>query len=161
MHFPVVNLHPARCKGPPGPEKAGGRAVTRNGPSPEPGAAGVQKRSPCVWLPGLTTVAALGGSAVPLPAVPPAVTTMSGHNGRRPLPNGSRRGIWQGGWVRIQGDGNAVSDLLIFLTRDEAAELRDGPEDLLANFDHPGWHAHVSRPDFQIEMTIAPETLSK
>ncbi len=47
MHSPVVNLHPAaRCKGPARVGKAGGRAVTRNGPSPEPGAAGVQKRSP-------------------------------------------------------------------------------------------------------------------
>ncbi len=62
--------------------------------------------------------------------------------------------------MRIQGDGNAVSDLLVFLTRDEAAELSDGLEDLLANFDDPGWPAHVSNPDFQIEMTIAPETLS-
>lgn len=63
--------------------------------------------------------------------------------------------------MRIQGDGNAVSDLLVFLTRDEAAELRDGLNDLLANFDDPGWHAHVSSPDFQIELTIAPETQSK
>lgn len=47
--------------------------------------------------------------------------------------------------------------LLVFLTRSEAAELRDAAEQLLQNFQEPGWHAHVASPDFQTEMTLAPD----
>lgn len=59
--------------------------------------------------------------------------------------------------MRITADGNTVSDVLVFLTKEEATELRDGIDALLTNFDDPGWHAHVSSPDFQIELTVAPD----
>ncbi len=62
--------------------------------------------------------------------------------------------------MRMEADGKVVSDVLLFLTKTEAAELRDGIEALLANFDASGWHAHVSSPDFQIELTVAPEVPS-
>lgn len=59
--------------------------------------------------------------------------------------------------MQIVADGKAASDVLVYLTPAEAAELRDGIEALLTNFDDPGWHTHVASADFQIEMTIAPE----
>ena len=59
--------------------------------------------------------------------------------------------------MRITADGQTVSDVLVFLTKDEASELRDGIDALRSNFNDPGWHAHVSSPDFQIELTVAPE----
>jgi hypothetical protein len=59
--------------------------------------------------------------------------------------------------MRIEDDGRTLSDLLVFLTRAEAAELRDAAVSLLENFDDPRWHVHVSNADYQIEITIAPE----
>ncbi len=59
--------------------------------------------------------------------------------------------------MRIEGDGKPVSDLLVYLTRAEAAELRDAAEALLENMENPGWHAHVSSADYQIELTIAAD----
>jgi hypothetical protein len=59
--------------------------------------------------------------------------------------------------VRIQGDGSAVHDLLIFLSRPEASELRDAINELLENFDDASWHAHVSSADYQTEITVAPD----
>lgn len=59
--------------------------------------------------------------------------------------------------VRIKGNGSPVEDLLIFLSRPEASELRDAIDALLENFDDAGWHAHVSSADYQSEITIAPD----
>ncbi len=59
--------------------------------------------------------------------------------------------------MRIEGDNRTISNLVVFLTRAEAAELRDAAVDLLENFDDAGWHGHVSNADYQIEMTIAPD----
>ena len=59
--------------------------------------------------------------------------------------------------VRIQGNGSPVDDLLIFLSRSEASELRSAIDALLENFDDAGWHAHISSPDYQTEITIAPD----
>ena len=50
-----------------------------------------------------------------------------------------------------------LSEILIHLTRDEAAELRDAVEALLEHFHEPGYHAHVSSSDYRTEMTLAPE----
>ena len=52
---------------------------------------------------------------------------------------------------------DALSEVLLYLTRDEAAELRDAAEAELEHFDEPGYHAHVSSADYQTEMTVAPE----
>jgi hypothetical protein len=60
--------------------------------------------------------------------------------------------------MRIDGNGAPIQDLLIFLTRPEVGELRDALDALLEHFDEPGWHAHVSSPDYQVEITVAPET---
>jgi hypothetical protein len=57
--------------------------------------------------------------------------------------------------VRIEGDGSGVHDLMLFLTRSEAAELRDTLADLLDHFEEPGWHGHVSSADYQTEITVA------
>ena len=59
--------------------------------------------------------------------------------------------------MKLYGDGNEVSDLLIYLSREEAAELRDALVALLDNFDVPGWHAHASTSDYQTEITVAPQ----
>lgn len=59
--------------------------------------------------------------------------------------------------VRIKGNGSPVEDLLIFLSRPEASELRDAIDALLENFDDAGWHGHVSSADYQTEITIAPD----
>jgi hypothetical protein len=59
------------------------------------------------------------------------------------------------GLVRIEGDGSEVRDLLLALTRSEAAELRETLEALLHNFEVPGWHGHVSSADYQTEITVA------
>ncbi len=57
--------------------------------------------------------------------------------------------------MRIEGDGSEVRDLLLTVTRSEAAELRDTLDDLLHNFEVPGWHGHVSSADYQTEITVA------
>jgi hypothetical protein len=61
--------------------------------------------------------------------------------------------------VKIRGDGAPVSDLLVFLSRAEAEELRDGLDKFLVHFDESGWHAHVSSSDYQPEITVAPEVV--
>jgi hypothetical protein len=67
---------------------------------------------------------------------------------------------WKDRAVQIHGDGTSISDLLIYLSKTEAAELRDALTGLLENFDDPGWHAHVSTPDSLTEVTVAPEVPS-
>jgi hypothetical protein len=59
--------------------------------------------------------------------------------------------------MRIVVDGAPAGEVLIYLTRAEAAELRDSAEALLRDFEQTGYHAHVSSADYQIELTIAPE----
>ena len=59
--------------------------------------------------------------------------------------------------MRIHADGTEAANLLLYLTRPEAAELRDALNDLLDHFDEAGWHAHVSNIDEQVEVTVAPE----
>ncbi len=60
--------------------------------------------------------------------------------------------------MRIEGDGFCVHALMLFLTRAEAAELRDTLADLLDHFDEPGWHGHVASADYQTEITVAAGT---
>ena len=55
----------------------------------------------------------------------------------------------------MRGDAE-LSEVLLYLTRDEAAELRDSADAVLQHFDEPGYHAHVSSSDYQIELTLAP-----
>ena len=55
---------------------------------------------------------------------------------------------------------NQLGEALLFLTRAEVAELRDAAEAVLTHFDEPGYHAHVSSADYQIELTLAPEVES-
>jgi hypothetical protein len=62
--------------------------------------------------------------------------------------------------VRILGNGSPVQDLLIFLSRPEASELRDAIDALLENVNDAGWHAHVSSADYQTEITVAPDALA-
>ena len=59
------------------------------------------------------------------------------------------------GQVRIKGKpGEPLADVYLWLTTDEARELRDALDDLLRGGD-PNWHAHVSSADFDREITIA------
>jgi hypothetical protein len=46
------------------------------------------------------------------------------------------------------------SRVYIWLTEDEASELRDALDDMLKRGPDPGWHAHVSSADYQTEMTV-------
>jgi len=62
--------------------------------------------------------------------------------------------------MRILRGETDLGEVLIYLTRAEAAELRDSAEALLQHFDEPGYHAHVSSADYQVEMTLAPEVAS-
>lgn len=59
--------------------------------------------------------------------------------------------------MKIMRGETLLGDVLIYVTRAEAAELRDAAEAVLEHFDEPGYHAHVSSGDFQIEVTVAPE----
>lgn len=59
--------------------------------------------------------------------------------------------------MKITQGESSLSEVLIYLTRTEAAELRDAAEAVLEHFDEPGYHAHVSSGDYQIEVTVAPE----
>lgn len=60
------------------------------------------------------------------------------------------------GRMRIERtDGGLLDSVVIALTRSEAVELRDAVTDLLAHFDDPDFHVHVSSADFQTEFTLA------
>lgn len=59
--------------------------------------------------------------------------------------------------MKLIGDGQDLSELLMHLSPGEAAELRDALVDLLENYDSPGWHAHISNPDYQREITVAAD----
>jgi hypothetical protein len=59
--------------------------------------------------------------------------------------------------MRIMRGADFLGEVLLYLTRDEAAELRDAADAVLEHFDEPGYHAHVSSADYQTEMTVAPE----
>lgn len=51
-------------------------------------------------------------------------------------------------------DGTSLDSVVVALTRGEAAELRDAMTDLLARFNEPDFHAHVSSTDYQTELTL-------
>lgn len=56
---------------------------------------------------------------------------------------------------RIEGSpGEALETVYLWLTRSEAADLRDALNDLLTDVGE-SWHAHVSSADYQTEVTIA------
>lgn len=59
--------------------------------------------------------------------------------------------------MRLEVAGESVHDLVAFLTREEAAELRDACDELIRHFDEPGWHVHVSAADYQTEVTIGAD----
>ena len=57
--------------------------------------------------------------------------------------------------VRIEGEpGEPLANVYLWLTTDEARELRDALDDLVSTED-PNWHAHVASADFNREITIA------
>ena len=56
--------------------------------------------------------------------------------------------------MRIEVEpGQSLSAAYLWLTKEEAPELRDALVDLLADAG-PGWRAHVSSEDFTTEITI-------
>ena len=60
--------------------------------------------------------------------------------------------------MRIEADGQVLTSAGLFLTADEASDLRDAMDDLLTGqIDDPSWHVHVSSADVQVEVAIAPE----
>ena len=59
--------------------------------------------------------------------------------------------------MRLNADDADVRNVIAFLTRDEAFQLRHACDELLEYFDSPGWHKHVSSADYQTEITLAPE----
>ncbi len=62
------------------------------------------------------------------------------------------------GTMRIEGEpGQRLSKAYLWLTHDEAGELRDALDQMLAEADS-SWHAHVSSTDFQTEVIIALDT---
>ena len=62
--------------------------------------------------------------------------------------------------MRILARESALTEVLIYLSWAEAAELRDAAEAVLLHFDDPGYHAYVSSADYQVEMTLAPDAPS-
>jgi hypothetical protein len=57
--------------------------------------------------------------------------------------------------MRIEGNpGEQLDRAYFWLTRAEAAELRDALGEMLAGVD-ASWHAHVSSADYQREITIS------
>ena len=59
------------------------------------------------------------------------------------------------GFMRIEVEpGKSLPVAYLWLTKQEAGELRDALVDLLADGD-AGWHGHVSSADFKTEITIA------
>jgi hypothetical protein len=59
--------------------------------------------------------------------------------------------------MRLEAAGDRVQDVVAFLTREEAAELRDACDELIRHFDEPGRHVHVSASDYQTEITIGAD----
>ncbi len=59
--------------------------------------------------------------------------------------------------MRIQRGDDVLGEVVIFLSRAEARELRDAAEDVLEHFEEDGYHAHISSADYQVEVTLAPE----
>jgi hypothetical protein len=59
--------------------------------------------------------------------------------------------------MRLMVNGEYAGDVLIYLSRAEAGELRSAADALLRDFDEPGYHAHVSSTDDQIELALAPD----
>jgi hypothetical protein len=63
--------------------------------------------------------------------------------------------VEQTGPMRIEKpDGASLDSVVVALTRGEAAELRDAVTDLLARFNDPSFHVHVSSADYQTELTL-------
>ncbi|HSV38313.1 MAG TPA: hypothetical protein VLI04_06085 [Nocardioidaceae bacterium] len=57
--------------------------------------------------------------------------------------------------MRIEGSpGDALTSAFLWLSRSEAAELRDALNDVLAT-EQTDWHAHISSADYKIELTVA------
>lgn len=60
--------------------------------------------------------------------------------------------------MRIEhGDGEAISSVILFLSRGEAAELRDALEELVEHFDERHWHAHVMDEECATEIAVAAD----
>ncbi|MCV2393627.1 hypothetical protein OEB99_04835 [Actinotalea sp. M2MS4P-6] len=61
--------------------------------------------------------------------------------------------------MRIESDpGTVIPSVHLWLSRNEAAEVRDRLDEMLAQEDPPGtWHAHVSSADFRSELSISAE----
>jgi hypothetical protein len=57
--------------------------------------------------------------------------------------------------MRIEGKpGEPLSNVYLWLTPDEAHELRDTIDQMVRE-DDPSWHGHVSSADYQTEVTVA------
>jgi hypothetical protein len=57
--------------------------------------------------------------------------------------------------MRIESKpGESQSNVYLWLTRDEAGELRDTIDQMMRE-DDSGWHGHVSSADYQTEITVA------
>lgn len=61
--------------------------------------------------------------------------------------------------MRIESDpGTVIPSVHVWLSRGEAAELRDRLTEMLASEDPPGaWHAHVASADFRSELSVSAE----
>jgi hypothetical protein len=57
--------------------------------------------------------------------------------------------------MRIESQpGEPLSKVYLWLTHDEAGELRDTIDQMVRR-DDPGWHRHVFSADYQTEITVA------
>ena len=57
--------------------------------------------------------------------------------------------------MRIEGTpSEPLSTAYLWLTQEEAAEVRDAMTDLLNEGD-ADWHAHISSTDYKVELTVA------
>ena len=55
------------------------------------------------------------------------------------------------------GDDEAFPAVILHLSRNEAAELRNALNGLLANFGEPHWHARVADWDYTAEVTVTAD----
>ncbi len=60
--------------------------------------------------------------------------------------------------MRIEGmPGQQLPTAYLWLSRSEAAELRDALNDMLEKGEDPSWHTHIPAADFASEVTLSWE----
>ena len=59
--------------------------------------------------------------------------------------------------MKIEADDTPLASAMLYLTVNEAAELRDLLTDLIDRFDEDDFHGHVAGTDYQTELTVVAD----